>query len=173
MLFPGSKVPFWLTQNKFRWFLKVKRKKKKGGVLSPHFVTFLLTFQIFTFPFQFSFFFQFFLASLFPVGQQKSILTLKVNILYTVLAFNIDMLFFELLLWYWFKKSNILERIVYNHAYDFLRKNDVLYRKQYGFRTNHSTNMTVLDFVDEISKAIDNDMYTIGIFMDLSKTCIL
>ena len=43
------------------------------------------------------------------------------------------------------------------------------YRKQYGFRTNHSTYMDVLDFVDEISKAIDNDMYTIGIFMDLSK----
>ena len=29
--------------------------------------------------------------------------------------------------------------------------------------------MAVLDFVDEISNAIDNDMYTIGIFMDLSK----
>ena len=29
--------------------------------------------------------------------------------------------------------------------------------------------MPVLNFVDEISKAIDNDMYTIGIFMDLSK----
>ena len=51
----------------------------------------------------------------------------------------------------------------------FLSKNDVLYRKQYGFRTNHSTYMAVLDFVDEISKAIDNDMYTVGIFMDLSK----
>ena len=65
--------------------------------------------------------------------------------------------------------SKILERIVYNRAYDFLSKNDVLYRKQYGFHaqiTQH--NMAVLDFVDEISKAIDNDMY-IGIFMDLSK----
>ena len=65
--------------------------------------------------------------------------------------------------------SKILERIVYNRAYDFLSKNDVLYRKQYGFRTNHSTYMAVLDFVDEISKAIDNVMYTIGIFMDPSK----
>ena len=27
----------------------------------------------------------------------------------------------------------------------------------------------MLDFVDEISKAIDNDLCTIGIFMDLSK----
>ena len=65
--------------------------------------------------------------------------------------------------------SKILERIVYNRTYDFLSKNDVLYCKQYGFRTNHSTYMAVLDFVNEINKAFDNDMYTLGIFMDLSK----
>jgi len=65
--------------------------------------------------------------------------------------------------------SKILERIVYNRAYDFLSKNEILFKKQYGFRTNHSTYMAVLDFVNEVSKAIDDDMYTIGIFMDLSK----
>ncbi len=65
--------------------------------------------------------------------------------------------------------SKVLERIVYNRAYDFLCKNNVLYNKQYGFRTNHSTYMAVLDFVNIVSKAIDNDMYTLGIFMDLSK----
>ena len=65
--------------------------------------------------------------------------------------------------------STILQRIVYNRAYDFLSKTNVLYNKQYGFRTNHSTSMAVLDFVNMISKAIDEDMYTIGIFMDLSK----
>ena len=65
--------------------------------------------------------------------------------------------------------SKIMERMVYNRAHDFLNKNDVLHRKQYGFRINHSTYTAVLDVVDEISKAIDNDMYTIGIFMDLSK----
>ena len=65
--------------------------------------------------------------------------------------------------------SKLLERIVYNRTYDFLSKNDVLYCKQYGFRTNHSTYMAVLDFVNEINKAFDDDMHTIGIFMDLSK----
>jgi hypothetical protein len=65
--------------------------------------------------------------------------------------------------------SKILERIVYNRSYDFLCKNDILYDKQYGFRTNHSTYMAVLDFVNGISKAFDESMYTIGIFMDLSK----
>ena len=81
MLFPGRKFPFWLTQNKFQWFLKVKSKKqnktkmKKKKRSSPHFVTFPP--YIFNFPpycFNFPYFSPFsldFLAPLFPVGQQK------------------------------------------------------------------------------------------------------
>ena len=65
--------------------------------------------------------------------------------------------------------SKILERIVYNRSYDFLCKNNILYQKQYGFRSNHSTYMAVLDFVNDISSAIDRGMKTIGIFMDLLK----
>ena len=65
--------------------------------------------------------------------------------------------------------SKILERIVYNRTYDFLTKNEILYKQQYGFRSNHSTYMAVLDFVNNISDAIDKDKHTIGIFMDLSK----
>ena len=45
----------------------------------------------------------------------------------------------------------------------------IMYNKQYGFRTNHSTYMAVLDFLNLVSKVIDNDIYTLGIFMDLSK----
>ena len=66
--------------------------------------------------------------------------------------------------------SKIFECIVYNRSYDFLCKNDILYKKQYGFRSNHSTYMAVIDFVNDVSKAIDDGMnYTVGIFMDLSK----
>ena len=65
--------------------------------------------------------------------------------------------------------SKILERIVYNRSYDFLSKNNILYKKQYGFRTNHSTYMAVIDFINDVSRAIDDGMNTVGIFMDLSK----
>ena len=65
--------------------------------------------------------------------------------------------------------SKILERIVYNRSYDFLTKNEILYKKQYGFRTNHSTYMAVLDFINDVGKAIDEGMTTAGVFMDLSK----
>ena len=60
--------------------------------------------------------------------------------------------------------SKIFERIVYNRSYDFLSKNDILYKKQYGFRSNHSTYMAVIDFVNDVSKAIDDGMNTVGIF---------
>ena len=65
--------------------------------------------------------------------------------------------------------SKIFERIVYNCSYDFLSKNDILYKKQYGFRSNHSTYMAVINFVNDVSKAIDDGMNTVGTFMDLSK----
>ena len=46
--------------------------------------------------------------------------------------------------------SKILERIVYNRSYDFLSKNELLYKKQYGFRSNHSTYMAVVDFINDV-----------------------
>ena len=65
--------------------------------------------------------------------------------------------------------SKILERIMYNRCYDFITKTNVLFKKQYGFRNKHSTYMAVLDFVININHAIDNDKYTLAVFMDLSK----
>ena len=65
--------------------------------------------------------------------------------------------------------SKILERLGYNRTYEFLSKNNILYKKQYGFRTNHSTYIAVIDFIKDVSEAIDEGMNTIGIFMDLSK----
>ena len=44
-----------------------------------------------------------------------------------------------------------------------------LFSKQFGFRNKHSTYMAVLDFVININHAIDNDKYTLVVFMDLSK----
>ncbi len=65
--------------------------------------------------------------------------------------------------------SKILERIVHERCYNFLSVNNILYKRQYGFRHMHSTYMAVLDFIKDINSAIDNNMYTAGIFMDLSK----
>ena len=51
----------------------------------------------------------------------------------------------------------------------FIDKNDILSKDQYGFRKNRSTELAILDFIDRITKAIDERKFTVGIFLDLSK----
>src|SRR6218665_220640 len=46
---------------------------------------------------------------------------------------------------------------------------DILYTSQFGFRSGHSTAMALLNMQDKMSQAIDNNKYSIGIFLDLSK----
>ncbi|XP_065675574.1 uncharacterized protein LOC136091789 [Hydra vulgaris] len=65
--------------------------------------------------------------------------------------------------------SKILERIMHNRLYNYLEKNNILYHKQFGFRNNHSTEHAVIDLANQILNGFDNDSYTLGIFLDLSK----
>ena len=51
----------------------------------------------------------------------------------------------------------------------FLDKYHILFDNQYGFRTNHSTNLALMHLYDKLSYAIDQREYTMGIFIDLSK----
>ena len=46
----------------------------------------------------------------------------------------------------------ILERLMYKWLLNFLNKNDILFKNQFGFREKHSTYMAILDFVDNISQ---------------------
>ena len=52
--------------------------------------------------------------------------------------------------------------------YDFVCKQNILYSTMLGFRTNHTTNMAALQFVDNLIQAIDNGNHSVGIFLDLS-----
>ena len=65
--------------------------------------------------------------------------------------------------------SKILEKIMYNRLYDYLTKNDILFKKQFGFQKNHSTEHALLELVSEISESFENNKCTLGIFIDLSK----
>ena len=51
----------------------------------------------------------------------------------------------------------------------FSDKNKILSKHQYGFRKNRSTEHAIMDFVDKITKAIDEGKFSVGIFLDLSK----
>ena len=45
----------------------------------------------------------------------------------------------------------------------------LLYEHQYGFRAGHSTIQPVIQFLDKVYKALHNDKFTLGVFVDLTK----
>ena len=63
----------------------------------------------------------------------------------------------------------LLERLMYNRLVSFLDKHHVLFEKQFGFRSKHSTDHAILSIVDKIQKAIEERNYSCGIFLDFSK----
>ena len=65
--------------------------------------------------------------------------------------------------------SKILERIMYNRLYAYIESSNILYKKQFGFQKNHSTEHAVVKLVDEILTGFDKNEYTLGVFIDLSK----
>ena len=58
---------------------------------------------------------------------------------------------------------------MYNRLIKYLDKIKCLYHKQFGFRSNHSTIHALLVITDKIQRAIENSMYSCGVFLDLSK----
>ena len=65
--------------------------------------------------------------------------------------------------------SKILEKLMHKRIMDFINKHNVLCENQYGFREQHSTYMAVLNMIDQISQEMENNNYSIGVFIDLSK----
>ena len=65
--------------------------------------------------------------------------------------------------------SKLLERIMYR-LYKFLVENNILYQKPFGFQNAHSTEHAIPQLVNQIREAFSQGKYTLGIFLDLSKT---
>ena len=65
--------------------------------------------------------------------------------------------------------SKMLERIMYNLLQKYLKDQNILNDKQFGFRTGHSTEHMIAQLVDQIYEAFEKNEYTLGVFIDLSK----
>ena len=48
-------------------------------------------------------------------------------------------------------------------------KEDILYRSQYGFREEHSTQHAIIDIVNTIQSNMDKSLFSCGVFIDLKK----
>ena len=65
--------------------------------------------------------------------------------------------------------SKVLEKIISNRLVKFFTKHKVLYEGQYGFRRQRSTTDAILDFMGNVLHSFNRGMFTIGIFLDMTK----
>ena len=56
---------------------------------------------------------------------------------------------------------------------DYIDKNDILNKKQFGFRSNHSTSMAIIELVDKVTSAVERNESTLGIFWICQKPLTL
>ena len=65
--------------------------------------------------------------------------------------------------------SKILKRIMYNRLYQYLTENKILYPKQFGFQTGHSTEHAIVQLVDQILESFEYNKYTLGVFIETTR----
>ena len=66
--------------------------------------------------------------------------------------------------------SKIFEKIIYNHVTAFFDSNQIIYKYQFGFRKEHSTQQAIISLVEKITRSLDSRDIVIGIFLDLKKS---
>ena len=69
--------------------------------------------------------------------------------------------------------SKILEKIMYKRLSKYLTVNEILYKKQFGFRDGHSTEHAMIQLIDQIKNSFEKNHFTLGVFIDLPKAYTL
>ena len=60
---------------------------------------------------------------------------------------------------------------MYSRLNKYLTENSILYYKyQFAFQEGHSTEHTTVQLVDQIRNSFESKQYTLGVYVDLSKT---
>ena len=65
--------------------------------------------------------------------------------------------------------SKLFEKLIYTRLISFIHKHDILSESQFGFRRNRSTDLATSYVVNKLCNDIDDNHFSIGIFLDLSK----
>jgi hypothetical protein len=65
--------------------------------------------------------------------------------------------------------NKVIEKILHKQLSFYLENNDILPTFQYGYRKNRNCQQAVTDLTNYIERATKDNLYTIAIYMDLSK----
>ena len=65
--------------------------------------------------------------------------------------------------------SKIFEKYVYKRVYSFLEKNNLIFKRQFSFRSCYSSHHTIVNLVESIKKYIDNNNCVCTVFINLEK----
>ena len=65
--------------------------------------------------------------------------------------------------------SKIYEKVAAKRLYEYFEANKILSDKQYGFRKNRSAGFAITDLIMNIKEAQDDGLYSLAIFLDLTK----
>ena len=66
--------------------------------------------------------------------------------------------------------SKIFEKPMHVRLVNFLRKKNLLFCCQFGLRNGYSINHALISLTELIRKALDDDKFACGVFIDLQKT---
>ena len=58
---------------------------------------------------------------------------------------------------------------MYNRVCNYLNDNNILFRKQFGFRKGYSTDHALIKLTDSIYDSFNQNKYILGVFIDSSK----
>ena len=58
---------------------------------------------------------------------------------------------------------------MYSRLYKYLKENNILYEKKFGFQSGYSTNKAIVQLVDKIFDSFEKEQFIQGVFIDLSK----
>ena len=65
--------------------------------------------------------------------------------------------------------NKIYEKVIHARLYKFLENSQLFYSKQFGFRSNHSTNHALTSITETIKNSVDNGKFECGMFLYLKK----
>ena len=65
--------------------------------------------------------------------------------------------------------SKLFEKLVHKNLCKYLDGNNIINENQFGFRASHSTSHALINAAENLYKSLDNDLHTLGIFIDFSK----